>query len=610
VRRALAFALTLVSCQPAPPDAPVVARTEQAVNVTVPPLEYTGSQAQPQGGFGQVLVAFHAAQGDGFVVGAPNDYNGGGSFQVVSSVRPNGTYVEGLYRNGTGPNLSGANIGSAFAVADFNGDGLVDLAVGAPGFSVGGSPEEGAVLLYPGIADPNNLFDGNNSSTLLSNLPSAGARFGTSLTAVDWDGDKVPDLIVGAPGADEVFVFYGTGVGTDALLDPAAPAPFYPGGVALAVDDFDGQGLPELLTSQPDRDTSLPGSGFVYFITHYGQLLDQFGAVPPQPGARVGSAMVTLGPLISNGIGGVAIAADGWDAGVGDEGQVVLYLGANPVVLYGATLSWDGPPGSRFGAALANVGDLVGDGGEQLLVGAPGFSGPGAAGAGAAFVYPVVPLDVSGPSPLFRVPGPTQAGAQFGAAVAGGADLDGDGTPDYLVGAPGYAPSSGSQLGGVFIYLSSRGGSDAGTAMDAGVPVVDGGTLLPDGGVLLPDGGILLPDGGALLPDAGTLLPDGGTLLPDGGTLLPDGGTLLPDGGTLLPDGGTLLPDGGTLLPDGGTLLPDGGTPLPNYDFNTCGCHASGGGLFLLLVPMRRRARAGRGSSRTPAPRSSAPPRS
>jgi hypothetical protein len=85
--------------------------------------------------------------------------------------------------------------------------------------------------------------------------------------------------------------------------------------------------------------------------------------------------------------------------------------------------------GARAGEALAAVGDLDGDGFEDLVVGVPGW-GDGAGGVQLWFGSAgglVLRASLRGVAP----------GDAAGAAVAGIADVDGDGHPDLLVGAPG-----------------------------------------------------------------------------------------------------------------------------------------------------------------------------
>lgn len=86
--------------------------------------------------------------------------------------------------------------------------------------------------------------------------------------------------------------------------------------------------------------------------------------------------------------------------------------------------------GDAFGWVSAPVPDVTADGVQELLVGAPFHDGPGA-NAGRAYLF-----DGRSGAELFHVDG-ALAGEQLGHAVRPAGDLDGDGRADVLVGGSG-----------------------------------------------------------------------------------------------------------------------------------------------------------------------------
>ncbi|MBZ4687656.1 MAG: Integrins alpha chain [Clostridiales bacterium] len=123
-------------------------------------------------------------------------------------------------------------------------------------------------------------------------------------------------------------------------------------------------------------------------------------------------------------------------------------------------------PEAQFGWSVSWAGDLDGDGVPDILVGAPLASPGGKVTAGSVFVY----SGTSG-SLLYRLDGQNPDDS-FGYSVKKIADIDGDGIPDFVVGAPFASPSGIYQAGIVYVYSGASGNliySIQGTEKNAGL---------------------------------------------------------------------------------------------------------------------------------------------
>ena len=100
--------------------------------------------------------------------------------------------------------------GGAVAVADLTGDGIADLAMGAPGNSHGQLSGEvgrttGRVYIFPGpIGDEVTSL---SQAPIILYAEDDRFPFGANLSAGDLDGDGVADLVVQNPS--DTYVFYG-----------------------------------------------------------------------------------------------------------------------------------------------------------------------------------------------------------------------------------------------------------------------------------------------------------------------------------------------------------------------------------------------------------------
>lgn len=132
---------------------------------------------------------------------------------------------------------------------------------------------------------------------------------------------------------------------------------------------------------------------------------------------EIGQTLATLPDIDGDGVPEVIAGAP--------TGELVRVLsGAGGALLW----EWDhvAPP-DFFGVAVADAGDVNGDGVEDVIVGAKGsFSSQ----IGDAYVY-----SGADGSLIFGISG-THVGDEFGAAVLGLGDVDGDGVDDLAIGSP------------------------------------------------------------------------------------------------------------------------------------------------------------------------------
>ncbi len=303
----------------------------------------------------------------------------------------------------------------------------------------------------------------------------AGDYAGSSVSAAgDFDGDGLADLFVGAPGADTggadsgaAYVFFGPVSGTmsvgvaDVIL-PGAGAGDGAGYSVAPAGDFDGDGFDDVLVGAWSNDDGGTDAGAAYLVRGPSTGTRDLGAadlvlVGETAGDQAGLAVGSAGDVDGDGNGDVLVGAWGADGGGAYSGAAYLVLGPRwgTVDLGSSDGELVGEAAGDFaGQSVAGVGDLDGDGYDDVLVGAPGTD------SGTGTVY-LVRGPITGTSSL------STAYASFlgeveddaaGISVGAGGDVDGDGTPDLLVGAYGY-DYGGFDTGGAFLFLGPVSGA-------------------------------------------------------------------------------------------------------------------------------------------------------
>lgn len=315
--------------------------------------------------------------------------------------------------------------GSAVAgIGDLDGDGVNDIAVGAP-FDDDGGKNRGALWIlflqangkvksHQKISDDAGSFSGKLDDD---------DAFGSAIATLgDLDGDGITELAVGAPLANEN--------GIDA------------GAVWILFMNMDG-------TVKSHKKIS--GDS--------GRLKDLLVA-----GDQFGRSLTNIGDFDKDGVNDLAVGSPGFDDEGLDRGAIwILYLDTDGSVdrkreISASESDFNLPiiDGDNFGEVVANAGDIDEDGTIDLAVGLP-FDDDGGTDSGAVFILFLnnrAEVDeiqkVSATQGVFN--GILNSEDHFGAAIASIGDLNNSRTVDLAIGAP-LDDNGGLDKGAVWILF-------------------------------------------------------------------------------------------------------------------------------------------------------------
>ena len=298
--------------------------------------------------------------------------------------------------------------GSAIAsIGDLNNDGVLDLAVGAPRDDDRGNNRGAVWILFldalgrvvqnQKISDLRGGFDGNLSD---------GDQFGGAVANIgDVDADGVTDLAVGAQHDDDggdnkgaVWILFMNSDGTvkaqqkisdnEGNLDDNLESDDRFGSAVAGIGDLNGDGVNDLAVgaNQDGDGGSDRGALWILFLNTDGtvssnqkisQNKGEFNG-DLNDGDRFGSAVANIGDLDDDGIIELAVGAPQNDDGGQDRGATwILFMDDNGEVRSETKISsgnnFDGnlSDSDQFGSAVADIGDLDGDGINDITIGAP-----------------------------------------------------------------------------------------------------------------------------------------------------------------------------------------------------------------------------------------------
>lgn len=362
-----------------------------------------------------------------------------------------------------------AAVGQAVAIADVNNDGYADVIVGAPGIGNGG-----AVYVFHGSAS-------GPSATPDQSLTHAtvGANFGHALAkAGKLNNDVYDDIIIGAYGIDQAFIYHGSasgiGASADATLNGTASSQF---GIAVgSAGNVNGDGYDDVIIGADRYDNGQTDEGAAY--VYHGSASGVVDSVDwskeiDQDDAYFGFAVAGAGDVNNDGYADVIIGAPNFDNGQADEGRVYLYHGsASGLAASFAVVMEPNQAGALYGYAVASAGDVNNDSYGDVIVGAPSFDNV-QADEGRATIYfgSASGLDST---PQIEVES-DQIGANFGVAVAGGSgSIDNDNYDDVIIGADLFDDSQTDE-GRAYVYRAPPQGAGVTVTPTTGLQTTEAG---------------------------------------------------------------------------------------------------------------------------------------
>jgi hypothetical protein len=349
--------------------------------------------------------------------------------------------------------------------ADFDGDGYLDVAVGAPGGTVNGKAGAGYFAVVYGMGKGPDGVKRQLVSQNRYGVPGtaeAGDRFGSDLTAADLDGDGYTDLVVGSPGEDvgsardvgRQTVLWGSvgGLATAAVLGE--------GRAATRAGDFDGDGHLDLATAYETRYGPISRTGAA---ARTGPLVD----------LDVRVYAMASGDVDGDGTTDLVVSSGSWDS---DDGGTIppprlqLLRGTKDGLVAGPLIA---APDTVSADSIA-LGDIDHDGRQDIVFGRSTAPGGGLVGVVRGTANGFAPRATLIGQDTPGVPGTGESGDRFGTDVSVG-DVTGDGYDDVVAGVPGEDHAGRTDAGTFAVLRGSRTGL-SGTAVQvfsqntAGVP--------------------------------------------------------------------------------------------------------------------------------------------
>ncbi len=243
------------------------------------------------------------------------------------------------------------------SAGDFDRDGHADVIVGAPGNNAGG---KGAGRAY--------VYSGKDGRVLLT-LTGARAGDGFGSTVGGYSDRTHRFLLVGAPAAGanktgRVYVYDRLSAKPKFIIEADATGNALGMMFTSVLGDTDGDGVPDIYASDWSNTAKGRGTGRVY--VHSGKsgrrLLTLTGETA---GEGFGTTLAVAGDVDHDGRADLIVGSWQYSVAALSGGRAVLYSGKDGRVLKTYTCK---TPGDTFGFDAVGIGDVDGDGSDDLLI--------------------------------------------------------------------------------------------------------------------------------------------------------------------------------------------------------------------------------------------------